>query len=112
MSCFERALLRSLTLSLSFLHLPSSCLLPHLVCLCLRYVHRRNKSLFQILEGTSALQEAKLKEAIEEEKGKVKDLEAQVKQLAQVCRSAYMIPLLTFKHLINIYSMLLFLWKV
>nr|XP_020636893.1 forkhead-associated domain-containing protein 1 [Pogona vitticeps] len=37
----------------------------------------------KILEGTAAMQEAKLKEAIDEEKRKVMDLETQMKQLAQ-----------------------------
>ena len=37
------------------------------------------------------MQEAKLKEAIDEENRKVMDLETQMKQLAQVCRDLYMI---------------------
>nr|XP_028596409.1 forkhead-associated domain-containing protein 1-like isoform X6 [Podarcis muralis] len=38
----------------------------------------------KVLEGLAALEEAKLKEAIDEEKTKVRDLEAQMKRLAEV----------------------------
>ncbi|XP_028596405.2 forkhead-associated domain-containing protein 1 isoform X2 [Podarcis muralis] len=38
----------------------------------------------KVLEGLAALEEAKLKEAIDEEKKKVRDLEAQMKRLAEV----------------------------
>lgn len=50
---------------------------------------RRIKLLSQVLEGLAALEEAKLKEAIDEEKKKVRDLEAQMKRSAEVYRNPW-----------------------